>query len=43
MLRPKSNNWTDPEFAATTGNAVGFSNNQLPPTRLLGANLNITF
>lgn len=43
MLRPKSNNWTDPEFAGTAGNAVGFSNNQLPPTRLLGANLNITF
>jgi len=43
MLRPKSNNWTDPEFAGTTGNAVGFENNQLPPTRLFGANLNLTF
>jgi len=43
MFRPKSNNWTDPEFAGTTGNAVGFENNQLPPTRLFGANLNVTF
>jgi len=43
MFRPASNNWTDPEFAGTTGNAVGYSNNQLPPTRFLGANLNVTF
>ncbi|MDP9048177.1 MAG: TonB-dependent receptor, partial [Bacteroidota bacterium] len=43
MFRPKSNNWSDPEFASTTGNAVGFETNQLPPTRLFGANLNVTF
>jgi len=43
MAVPKSNNWTDPEFASTTGNASGFSSNQLPPTRLFGANLNLTF
>ncbi len=43
MLRPKSNNWTDPEFANTTGNAVGINANQMPPTRIYGANLNITF
>ncbi|MDB5031015.1 SusC/RagA family TonB-linked outer membrane protein [Mucilaginibacter sp.] len=43
MWRPKSNNWTDPEFAGTSGNAIGYENNQLPPTRLFGANLNVTF
>ncbi|MGI4022217.1 MAG: SusC/RagA family TonB-linked outer membrane protein [Janthinobacterium lividum] len=43
MLRPKSNTWTDPEFSGTSGNAVGYSNSQLPPTRILGANLNVTF
>lgn len=43
MLRPKSNNWTDPEFANTSGNAVGINANQMPPTRIYGANLNITF
>lgn len=43
MLRPKANNWTDPEFANNPGNAVGVNNDQLPPTRIFGANLNITF
>lgn len=43
MLRPKSNTWSDPEFSGTSGNAVGYSNNQLPPTRIIGANLNVTF
>ncbi len=43
MYRPKSNTWIDPEFVSTSGNAVGFSTDQLPPTRLFGANLNVTF
>jgi len=43
MFRPKSNTWSDPEFSGTSGNAVGYSNNQLPPTRIYGANLNVTF
>jgi TonB-linked SusC/RagA family outer membrane protein len=37
---PKSNQWTDPEFANTTGNAMGVNNsNQLPPNRLYGFNV----
>lgn len=44
MLRPKTNWWTDPEFANTTGNAVGTTTiNQTPPTRLIGFNVNLTF
>jgi len=44
MWRPKTNTWTDPEFSNTSGNAVGInSSTQLPPTRLYGANLNLTF
>lgn len=44
MLRPSTNQWTDPEFANTTGNAVGFTNSaQTPPTRILGFNINLTF
>jgi outer membrane receptor protein involved in Fe transport len=45
MLRPKSNQYTDPEFSSSdTGNAVGRTNeNQTPPTRLFGANITITF
>ncbi|MDB5025168.1 MAG: hypothetical protein JWP78_2923 [Mucilaginibacter sp.] len=43
MWRPKSNNWSDPEFASTSGNAIGYSTNQLPPTRFFGANLSLTF
>ncbi len=44
MLRPATNQWTDPEFANTTGNAVGFTNSaQAPPTRILGFNVNLTF
>ncbi len=49
MWRPKSNNWTDPEFSAGSvngsfGNAVGITNNdQTPPTRIFGATLNLTF
>jgi TonB-linked SusC/RagA family outer membrane protein len=44
MLRPSTNQWTDPEFANTTGNAVGFTNvSQSPPTRIFGFNVNLTF
>lgn len=44
MLRPSTNQWTDPEFANTTGNAVGFTNSaQTPPTRIFGFNVNLTF
>ena len=45
MLRPKSNQYTDPEFSSSgTDNAVGRTNeNQTPPTRLFGANITITF
>ena len=43
-LRPETNMWTDPEFANTTGNAQGLTDiGQLPPTRLYGFNVNITF
>lgn len=43
-FRPKSNWWTDPEFANTTGNAVGTTDiGQTPPTRLYGFNINLTF
>lgn len=41
---PKSNQWTDPEFANTTGNAIGVNNIfNTPPTRLFGANLTLNF
>ncbi|QJD96584.1 SusC/RagA family TonB-linked outer membrane protein [Mucilaginibacter robiniae] len=44
MFRPKTNTWADPEFSFTTGNAIGINNgSQLPPTRIFGANLNLTF
>ncbi len=44
MLRPKTNQWTDPEFANTTGNAIGFTSiGQTPPTRIMGFNVNLTF
>jgi hypothetical protein len=44
MFLPESNQWTDPEFANTTGNAVGINNSaQLPPTRLYGFNVNLRF
>ena len=45
MLRPKTNNWTDPEFAYSSGNnGVGVNNTtQNPPTRIFGASLNVTF
>lgn len=43
MWRPSSNTWSDPEFASTTGNSIGFEGNQLPPSRFFGANLSVTF
>lgn len=44
MFLPKTNEWTDPEFANTTGNAQGVSGlDNTPPTRIFGASLNIQF
>jgi TonB-linked SusC/RagA family outer membrane protein len=44
MFRPDTNQWTDPEFANTTGNAVGTTDiGQTPPTRIFGFNVNLTF
>jgi len=45
MWRPKTNNWTDPEFANSNGNGdIGVNSTQeLPPTRIYGGNLTITF
>lgn len=41
---PKSNEWTDPEFSNTTGNAQGVNGlGNTPPTRLYGANLTFNF
>ena len=43
-LLPSSNEWTDPEFSNTTGNAQGVNDrNNNPPTRLYGANLTVNF
>ena len=44
MLRPKTNEWTDPEFSNTTNNAIGTTDiGQTPPTRIFGFNVNLTF
>lgn len=44
MFRPKSNFWSDPEFADDNSNAVGkTSEYQTPPTRIYGANITLTF
>ena len=41
---PSTNQWTDPEFSNTTGNAQGVNDlNNTPPTRLFGANLTLHF
>jgi len=41
---PVSNQWTDPEFANTTGNAQGVNNSGiLPPNRLYGFNVVLKF
>ena len=43
-FRPESNQWTDPEFSNTTGNALGVNNTTiLPPTRLIGFNISLNF
>lgn len=44
MWRPKSNQWTDPEFAGDNSNANGTTTSfQNPPSRIFGANLTFTF
>jgi len=44
MFRPKTNQWTDPEFSEDTGNGVGrTSTSQAPPTRIFSATLAVTF
>ena len=44
MLRPKENFWTDPEFNENNSNAVGrTTENQTPPTRIVGFNVTLTF
>ena len=41
---PESNQWTDPEFTIQSGNGTGFNNsNILPPNRLYGFNVNLSF
>ena len=41
---PKTNEWTDPEFSNTTGNAQGVNDrNNTPPTRIFGANITLQF
>jgi TonB-linked SusC/RagA family outer membrane protein len=41
---PESNQWTDPEFNTNTGNGLGVNNNSiLPPNRIYGFNINLTF
>ena len=41
---PKTNEWTDPEFSNTTGNAQGVNTrDNTPPTRIFGANLTLNF
>lgn len=44
MFRPSQNVWTDPEFNVDNSNAAGITDyNQLPPTRKIGASLDLTF
>lgn len=44
MFLPSTNEWTDPEFSNTTGNAQGVSGlDNTPPTRIFGATLNLSF
>jgi len=46
MFLPKSNQFTDPEFSSTsvTSNTRGTNdNNELPGTRIFGADLKVTF
>ena len=44
MFRPKTNVFTDPEFATSSGNAQGVTSEyQTPPTRLYGFRLSVGF
>jgi TonB-linked SusC/RagA family outer membrane protein len=44
MFLPKSNEWTDPEFSNTAGNAQGVDGlDNVPSTRIFGASINIQF
>lgn len=44
MWLPKSNEFTDPEFNFSTGNAIGISDATVyPPTRIIGFNISLTF
>lgn len=41
---PKTNQWTDPEFSNSTGNAQGVNDfNNTPPTRIFGGNITLQF
>lgn len=43
MIRPSTNEWTDPEFNEGTGNDVGRTGlGQAPPTRIFSATLSVT-
>jgi len=42
--KAKDNVWSDPEFSNTIGNGVGTTDiNQLPPTKIIGFSLGVTF
>ncbi len=44
MFMPKNNIYSDPEFANTTGNAVGINDSgQTPASRSYGFNITLTF
>lgn len=44
MIRPKTNDWTDPEFSEDNGNATGRTSiGQTPPTRNYGFNITASF
>ena len=44
LFKPKNNPWSDPEYNLDDTNAVGqTSATQTPPTRIYGANLQLTF
>jgi TonB-linked SusC/RagA family outer membrane protein len=44
LIVPNSNQYTDPDFNFTTGNANGVSTSQInPPTRTIGFNITATF
>ena len=44
MIRPKTNQWTDPEFNNDTGNDIGENGEgNGPPTRIFSGTLSVTF